>query len=158
MLIWFCLYKSLQITMIKIHFAVYRLFVLDACLCWNKWKITVVKLGCVWTELLSKECKTTCYVIVNWHVHIWNSRLLQQKCTSRKGLSFIYFHALPFCLLWLFTAVTTSAVKYLLFVWYSRHFLRRIAPLMHLTLIQSVRSARSRGTLHTITNKQTNKQ
>ena len=29
---------------------------------------------------------------------------------------------------------------------------------MRLTLIQSVRSARSRGTLHTITNKQTNKQ
>ena len=76
MSIWFCVYKSLEITMIKIHFAVYRLFVLDACLCWNKWKITVDKLRCMWTELLSKECKTTCYVIVTWHVHIWNSRLL----------------------------------------------------------------------------------
>ena len=117
MLIWFCLYKSLEITMIKIHFSVYRLFVLDASLCWNKWKITVVKLGCMWTELLSKECKTTCYVIVNWQVHIWNSRLLQQKCTPRKGLSFIYFHALAYSLLWLVTAVTTSATKYLLFVW-----------------------------------------
>ena len=37
-LIWFCLYKSQEKMMINIHFTVYQLFVLDTCLCWNKWK------------------------------------------------------------------------------------------------------------------------
>ena len=37
-----CLYKSLEMMMINIHFTVNRLFLLDTCLCWNKWKITVV--------------------------------------------------------------------------------------------------------------------
>ena len=37
-----CLYKSLEIMMINIHFTVNRLFLLDTRLCWNKWKITVV--------------------------------------------------------------------------------------------------------------------
>ena len=31
-----CLYKSLEIMMINIHFTVNRLFVLDICLYWNK--------------------------------------------------------------------------------------------------------------------------
>ena len=86
-------FKSIEI-MINIKITGYRLFVLDTCLCWNKWKITVDRFSCKWTEWFSKECKTTCYVIVNWHIHIWNSRLLYQKCTPRKGLSFIYFHAM----------------------------------------------------------------
>ena len=30
-----CLYKSLEINMIEIPYAVYRLFVRDTCLCWN---------------------------------------------------------------------------------------------------------------------------
>ena len=37
-LIWFYLYKSLGIMMIKIHFEVYPLFVLDTRFCWNTWK------------------------------------------------------------------------------------------------------------------------
>ena len=95
-----CLYKSLEMMMIKSHFTVNRLFVLDTCLCWNKWKITVDRFSCKWTEWFSKEYKTTCYVIVNWHIHIWNSRLLYQKCTPRKGLSFMCFHAMDYILLW----------------------------------------------------------